>query len=72
MRVLGRLLAPGLPWTVIVATTQPELLAQLSRVVVLVEGKLVAEGTLEQVQAVPALRALLGTAPADGPAPAAS
>ena len=72
VRVLRRLLAPGLPWTVIVATTQPELVALLSRVAVLEEGKLVAEGTLEQMRAVPALRALLGTAPADGPAPAGS
>ena len=72
VRVLRRLLAPGLPWTVIVATTQPELLAQLSRVAVLVEGKMVAEGTLEQVRAMPALQALLGTAPAEGPAPADS
>ena len=60
VQMLRRLLAPGLPWTVIVATTQPELLALLPRVAVLEEGQLVAEGTLDQLRNTPALRELLG------------
>ena len=61
VRVLHRLLAPELPWTVVLATTQPELLAQFSRVAVLNKGHLVAEGRLEDVRDSPALRGLLGT-----------
>ena len=57
--MLRRLLAPGLPWTIILATTQPELLALLPRVIVLDEGKLVAEGTLEEVRDTPALQGVL-------------
>ena len=60
VQMLRRLLAPSLPWTVIVATTQPELLALLPRVAVLEEGQLVAEGTLDQLRNTPALRELLG------------
>ena len=60
VRTLRRLVAPDLPWTVIVATTQPELLALLTRVAVLDEGKLVAEGTLEELRDSPALRGVLG------------
>ncbi|MBD2720750.1 ATP-binding cassette domain-containing protein [Hymenobacter sp. BT189] len=59
VRVLRRLLAPGLPWTVILGTTQPELLALMPRVAVLDEGRLVAEGTLEEVRQTPEMRALL-------------
>ena len=58
-RVLRRLLAPGLPWTVIVGTTQPELLALLPRVAVLDGGRIVAEGTLDEVKDVPAFRELV-------------
>ena len=61
VQMLRRLLAPGLPWTVIVATTQPELLALLPRIAVLDEGKLVAEGTLEELRTKPELRGLLGS-----------
>lgn len=60
VRVLRRLLAPELPWTVILATTQPELLNQLPRVAVLDNGRLVAEGPLADVRDTPQLRALLG------------
>ncbi len=59
-RILRRLLAPDLPWTLILGTTQPELLAQFARVAVMHEGRLVAEGPLETVRQHPALRALLG------------
>ncbi|WP_345125225.1 peptidase domain-containing ABC transporter [Hymenobacter antarcticus] len=59
VRTLRRLVAPDLPWTVIVATTQPELLALLTRVAVMDEGKLVAEGTLEELRDSPALRGVL-------------
>ena len=59
VRMLRRLVAPGLPWTIILATTQPELLALLPRVAVLEECKLVAEGTLEEVRDTPALRGVL-------------
>ncbi|MBF9220864.1 peptidase domain-containing ABC transporter [Hymenobacter ruricola] len=60
VRVLRRLLAPGLPWTVVLGTTQPELLALLPRVAVLDEGRLVAEGTLAEVSQTQEMRALLG------------
>ncbi len=59
VRVLRALLAPGLPWTLILGTTQPELLTQLPRVAVLDEGKVVAEGPWAIVRDTPALRALL-------------
>ncbi|WP_375417453.1 peptidase domain-containing ABC transporter [uncultured Hymenobacter sp.] len=58
-RVLRRLLAPAMPWTLILGTTQPELLALLSRVAVLEEGRMVAEGPWSEVQHSPALRALV-------------
>jgi ABC-type bacteriocin/lantibiotic exporter with double-glycine peptidase domain len=61
VRVLRQLLAPNLPWTVILGTTQPELLALLPRVAVLQEGRLVAEGKLAEVRDTPALKALLIT-----------
>ena len=61
LRILRRLLAPALPWTLILATTQPELLALLPQIIVLEEGRLVAEGPLETVRAHPVLRALLGS-----------
>ncbi|OGX81900.1 hypothetical protein BEN47_18920 [Hymenobacter lapidarius] len=60
VRVLRRLLAPDLPWTVVLATTQPELLALLPRVAILEEGRLVAEGQREDLQETPAYRALMG------------
>ena len=59
VRVLRRLLAPGLPWTLLLATTQPELLALLPRVAVLDEGRVVADGPLAAMQQTPELRALL-------------
>ena len=59
VRVLRRLLAPGLPWTLLLATTQPELLALLPRVAVLNEGRVVADGPLADMQQTPELRALL-------------
>ncbi|HEX8327551.1 MAG TPA: ATP-binding cassette domain-containing protein [Hymenobacter sp.] len=61
VRVLTGLLAPGLPWTVILGTTQPELLALLSRVAVLAEGRIVADGPWAEVSQTPELRVLLGT-----------
>ena len=60
IRVLRRLLAPELPWTVILATTQPELLFQMPRVAVLKDGQLVTEGSLADMRDTPELRALLG------------
>ena len=60
VRVLRRLLDPELPWTVIMATTQPELLYQMPRVAVLEEGRLVTEGPLADVRDTPELLALLG------------
>ena len=61
IRVLRRLLAPELPWTVILATTQPELLFQMPRVAVLKDGQLVTEGPLADMRDTPELRALLGS-----------
>ena len=61
LRILRRLLDPALPWTLILATTQPELLARFPRVAVLDEGRIVAEGPLETVREHPALQALLGS-----------
>ena len=60
LRVLRQLLAPGLPWTLLLNTTQPELLALLPRVVVLDAGRVVADGTLAEVRDHPALSNLLG------------
>lgn len=61
VRVLRRLLAPGLPWTVILGTTQPELLALLPRVGVLAQGGLVADGPWAEVSQTAEMRALLGS-----------
>ncbi|WP_046242810.1 peptidase domain-containing ABC transporter [Hymenobacter terrenus] len=60
VRVLRQLLGPDLPWTVILGTTQPELLALLPRVAVLEAGRIVVEGPLTEVRNTPAVRALLG------------
>ena len=60
LRVLRQLLAPDLPWTLVLNTTQPELLDLLPRVVVLDAGRVVADGTLAEVRDHPALRTLLG------------
>ena len=60
-RVLRRLLAPELPWTVILATTQPDLLTQFPRVAVMEEGRIVVEGKLEDMRDSPALRSLLSS-----------
>lgn len=59
VRVLRRLLAPELPWTLVLGTTQPELLALLPRVAVLNEGHVVADGPLDEVRHTPELQALL-------------
>jgi ABC-type bacteriocin/lantibiotic exporter with double-glycine peptidase domain len=59
VRVLRRLLAPDLPWTLVLGTTQPELLALLPRVAVLAEGRVVADGPLAEVRNTPELQALL-------------
>lgn len=58
-QVLRRLLAPGQPWSLLLSTTQPDLLALLPRVAVLDAGRVVAEGSFEEVQTRPELRALL-------------
>ena len=59
VRVLRRLLAPDLPWTLLLGTTQPELLALLPRVAVLADGRVVADGPLDEVREKPELQALL-------------
>lgn len=59
VRVLRRLLASELPWTLVLGTTQPELLALLPRVAVLDEGRVVADGPLDEVRRTPELQALL-------------
>ena len=59
VRVLRRLLAPELPWTLVLGTTQPELLALLPRVAVLNEGHVVADGPLDEVRHTLELQALL-------------
>jgi len=60
VEVLERILAPDLPWTVVLGTTQPELLALFPRVAVLAEGKVVADGPLQEVRGTPELQRLLG------------
>ena len=60
VRILGQLLAPDLPWTLLLSTTSPTMLALLPRVVVLDAGRVVADGPLSAVRDTPALRALLG------------
>ncbi|OGX81266.1 peptidase domain-containing ABC transporter [Hymenobacter glacialis] len=60
VRVLRRLVGADFPWTVILGTTQPELLSLMPRVAVLSEGRLVADGPMAAVQDSPELRALLG------------
>jgi len=60
IRVLRRLLTTELPWTVILATTEPVFIELLTRVAVLNEGQIVAEGPLQDVRNNPELRTLLG------------
>jgi ABC-type bacteriocin/lantibiotic exporter with double-glycine peptidase domain len=59
VRVLRRLIASDQPWNLLLATTQPELIALLPRVAVLQNGRVVAEGTQEDVRDSPELRELL-------------
>ena len=61
VRVMRRLVGAEFPWTVILATTQPELLSLMPRIAVLSEGRLVADGSMAAVQDNPELRALLGS-----------
>ena len=59
LRVLRRLLEPGLPWTIMLGSTESEFLALLGHVAVLEEGRVTAFGTWDELRATPALRALL-------------
>ena len=58
-RILDRLLAPAHPWTVVLASSDPRVLARCPRLLVLREGQLVADGPYAQVVRQPELRALL-------------
>ncbi|QIL76991.1 MULTISPECIES: peptidase domain-containing ABC transporter [Hymenobacter] len=58
-RILKRLLAPELPWTLIVASSEPRVLALCPRVAVLREGNLVAVGDYATVAQQPELQELL-------------
>ena len=58
-RILRRLFAVGQGWTIVLGSTQPELLALCPRVAVLAEGRLVAAGPFEELRQQPALRDLL-------------
>jgi ABC-type transport system involved in cytochrome bd biosynthesis fused ATPase/permease subunit len=60
-RVLKRLLAPGMPWTVILASSDARLLALCPRVAVLRKGHLVASGAYEIIAQQPELQELLAT-----------
>jgi ABC-type bacteriocin/lantibiotic exporter with double-glycine peptidase domain len=59
VRVLRRLVEPEHPWTIILATTQPDLLDLMPRVAVLSEGRLLAEGSREAMLLSPEVRALM-------------
>ena len=59
LRVLRRLLEPGLPWTIMLGSTESEFLALLGHVAVLEEGRVTAFGTWDELRATPVLRALL-------------
>ncbi|WP_019948493.1 peptidase domain-containing ABC transporter [Hymenobacter aerophilus] len=49
LRILGRLLAPTEPWTVLVATHSPDVLQLCDRVVLLRDGRLAAEGSYDTI-----------------------
>ncbi|MCB2407005.1 peptidase domain-containing ABC transporter [Hymenobacter lucidus] len=58
-RILSRLLAPAQPWTVVLSSSDPRVLALCPRLVVLRDGQLVADGPYLQVVERPELRRLL-------------
>ncbi|GAB3290390.1 ATP-binding cassette domain-containing protein [Hymenobacter humi] len=58
-RILRRLLDPTQPWTVLLASSDPRVLALCPRLVVLREGELVADGTYADVVRQPELQPLL-------------
>ncbi|MBD2767632.1 ABC transporter ATP-binding protein [Hymenobacter sp. BT664] len=58
-RVLSRVLAPAHPWTVLLASGDPRVLALCPRLLVLRQGQLVADGAHADVLRQPELRPLL-------------
>jgi ABC-type bacteriocin/lantibiotic exporter with double-glycine peptidase domain len=58
-RVLRRVLAPAHPWTVLLASGDPRVLALCPRLLVLRQGQLVADGAYADVLQQPELRQLL-------------
>ncbi|GAA4349249.1 ATP-binding cassette domain-containing protein [Hymenobacter saemangeumensis] len=58
-RILCRLLAPELPWTVLLTSNDVRLLALCPRVALLSKGRIVADGSYEEVSQRPEARNLL-------------
>jgi ABC-type bacteriocin/lantibiotic exporter with double-glycine peptidase domain len=58
-RILKRILAAEMPWTIIVASCDPRILTLCTRTAVLREGRIVADGTYDEVAQTPELHDLL-------------
>ncbi|MGY2134188.1 ATP-binding cassette domain-containing protein [Hymenobacter sp. HD11105] len=58
-RILKRILAPEMPWTLVVASCDPRILTLCTRTAVLREGRIVADGTYEEIAQTPELHDLL-------------
>jgi ABC-type bacteriocin/lantibiotic exporter with double-glycine peptidase domain len=59
MRILQRLVSPEQPWTLILASNDPRVLAFCPRTALLRDGRLVVDGPFKTVSQQPELRALL-------------
>ncbi|WP_400191313.1 peptidase domain-containing ABC transporter [Hymenobacter sp. B81] len=59
LRILRQLVAPEQPWTVLLASNDPRVLALCPRTALLRDGRLVADGPFAEVSQQPELRALL-------------
>ncbi|UOQ74910.1 peptidase domain-containing ABC transporter [Hymenobacter cellulosilyticus] len=59
LRILQRLLAPELPWTLVLASNDLRVLSLCPRLAVLREGRLVADGAFSVVTAQPEMQELL-------------
>ena len=57
--LLGRVLRPDAGWTVVAASHDPAYLAACDRIYVLVDGRVVCDGTYEQLLADPAVAGLM-------------
>ncbi|KUG07369.1 peptidase domain-containing ABC transporter [Solirubrum puertoriconensis] len=59
LRVMQRLVAPDQPWTLLVASNDPRLLALCPRTALLRDGRIVTDGPYAEVSREPELRSLL-------------